>query len=54
MSTRLVPRVLRKPRNPFALAARRRAAGRHLAGAERRIAQRDLQREIARIERPHR
>ena len=45
-----------KPRNPFAPAARRRTAGRHGtgAGAMRRQLQRDLQRELDRLEPPHR
>lgn len=46
----------RKPRNPFAVAARRRTAGRHgmAGGALRRQLQRDLRRELDRLEPPHR
>ncbi|MFP5396888.1 MAG: hypothetical protein ACLGIT_01065 [Gammaproteobacteria bacterium] len=46
----------RKPRNPFASAARRRAAGRHgmAGGAVRRQLRRDLQRELDRLKPPHR
>lgn len=38
-----------KPRNPFVVAARRRAAGAHRIGAPRQQARRDLQREIDRL-----
>jgi hypothetical protein len=44
-----------RPRHPFAIAARRRLAGAHLkpAGALRRQALRDVQRELDRLKPPH-
>jgi hypothetical protein len=44
-----------KPRNPFATAAHRRHAGSHRRpnGSLRRLAARDLQREIDRMKPPH-
>ena len=38
-----------QPRNPFVVAARRRAAGAHRSGAVRQQALRDLQREVERL-----
>ncbi|CAD5374068.1 conserved hypothetical protein [Rubrivivax sp. A210] len=39
-----------KPRNPFVAASRRRAAGAHRGTCPRQTAQRELRRELARLE----